>query len=212
MTLSYVPSFYCGGGGYVLAFAGHNIPGLYQSRPAGRPSRRGMALHVPAVRRTGVLCRSGLHDHRRRHRHIQPHERPPHPPPGRGPCHGLQRADDGRRALRLLRQPLLLGPVLLGSALRHRRRLRGRGAEQLCRPPLQEPPHELAALLLGRRRLRRALHNGLRAQRRPGLAHGLPVHSLPADRPHAGAVFESAAVEEDVRRPGCGPRPRAPRH
>ena len=125
---------------------------------------------------------------------------------GRGPCHGLQRADDGRRALRLLRQPLLLGPVLLGSALRHRRRLRGRGAEQLCRPPLQEPPHELAALLLGRRRLRRAVHNGLRAQRRPGLAHGLPLYSVPADRPHAGAVFEPAAVEEDVRRPGCGPR------
>ena len=192
-----------------------HLPVLHQPGSAGRPAGLRLAHHIRGAGGPGVLHGDHLHDHLRRHRRLQPLQRPADPAAGRRRGHRPQRGRHRRRPPRLLRQPLLPGPVPVGGALRPGGGQRGRGAEQLCGPPLHQPPHELAPLHVGHWGFPGPLRHDLCPGRRPGVEHGLPVHQLPADRSDSDPGAESGSVEGPVRGGGkwrgTGPPP-APGH
>ena len=187
---------------YVSSALSDHLPCIYKPGPSRRTPWVRLALHVPGIPGAGVLRRHHFHDHRGRHHHLQPPERPADPAPGARKGDSYQCGHDSGRPVRLLLQPLLHPSVPVGHSLRPGCGQRGRRPQQLCSSPLLQHTHELAPLHVGCGSLRRPLHHGPCTLRRRPLEHRLPVCRHPAGHPHGHPAPQPSSVEEPADRNG----------
>ena len=114
---------------YVHAFAGRDIPGLYQFGLAGFPARGGVACDARRSGRFGVVRGRG-HDHYLdRHRIVQSAFGQAHKPVRGGKGYLYKRFNDGGRAAWVFGFGFVLADMSLGCSLRFGRGRGGRGAQ-----------------------------------------------------------------------------------